>query len=78
VNLVLDSSLFHIQYFEAGENYTQTGNQGLEMEYTQRLVDMLINTFVPGENGFPDPTAVDFLLIMQRGDGVCIVSKYRR
>jgi hypothetical protein len=76
MNLVLDSSLFHIQYFGRGpgENYTDR-KSGSEMGvYGTTPLDMAYDKYiVPGENGSrSDCEWISFL--SDEGDGVCIVS----
>jgi beta-galactosidase len=75
-NLVLDSSLFHIQYFGRGpgENYPDR-KSGSEMGvYGTTPLDMAYDKYiVPGENGSRSECEwMSFL--SDEGDGVCIVS----
>jgi beta-galactosidase len=76
MNLVLDSSLFHIQYFGRGpgENYPDR-KSGSEMGvYGTTPLDMAYgNYIVPGENG--SRSECEWMTFLSdKGDGVCIVS----
>jgi hypothetical protein len=73
---VLDSSLFHIQYFGRGpgENYPDR-KSGSEMGvYGTTPLDMAYgNYIVPGENG--SRSECEWMTFLSdKGDGVCIVS----